>query len=98
MTNPSAAVTVLDHYPTEDEVAKLTEEYLKEFPAEWAQATSEIVRKAPPFMCTSEQDQINAHIRDGGPRTYVLVVYMEEAEPWDEDEDDDEYGNVNDTE
>lgn len=81
---------VLDHYPTDDEVDELTGYHLEQFPAEYAEATSQIVRRAPDFLCTSEQDQMNAFIRDGG-RTYcILVVYMEECEPFDTDEEYDD--------
>ena len=91
MTSSSAAVMVLDHYPSEAEVDELTQFHLEQFDADYAEATAQIVRKAPDFLCTSEQDQINAHIRDGGKNCYVLVVYMEETEPFDtDDEDEDE--------
>lgn len=86
---PRAAVLVRDHYPTDDEIDELTHMYLDDYPADYAKATSEVIRKAPDFMATCEQDQINAHLRDGGPRFHVLVVYMQEIEPFDDDDDED---------
>lgn len=80
---------VLDHYPTEDEVEILTYQHLELFPADYAEATSQIVRRAPDFLCVSEQDQMNAFIRDGGRNYYILVVYMEESEPFDDDDSED---------
>jgi hypothetical protein len=87
MTNSSAAVVVLNHYPTEDEVDEITYEHLEKFDADYATAVAQIVRIAPSFMSICEQDQINAFIRDGGPRTHILVVYMEEAEEPDENDE-----------
>lgn len=82
---------VLDHYPSEEEVEELTYLHLDNFPADYAEANIEIVRKAPEFLTTCEQDQINAHLRDGGKTYHILVVYMEETEAFDDEEDDDEY-------
>lgn len=88
MVNPSAAVVVLPRYPTEDEVEELTMMHLDEFDAVYATATIEIVKTAPDFMSISEQDQINAHVRDSGRGTVVLIVYMQECEPFDDDDDE----------
>lgn len=82
----SAAVMVLDHYPSDDEVEELTYLHLDNFPTDYATATIEIVKKAPTFLSTCEQDQINAHVRDGGRAMHVLIVYMQESEPFDDDE------------
>lgn len=72
---------VLDHIPNEDEVEELALGHLEDFDAEEAHATIEILQKAPTWMDLCEQDQINAHMRDGG--ACVLVVYMS-----DDTEDD----------
>lgn len=74
----SAAVMVLDHMPDDDEIEDLAYDRLEEFPAEEATATIDIVYKAPEWMSTAEQDQINAHMRDGG--VCIVVVYMSDEE------------------
>lgn len=79
----SAAVMVLDHLPDEDEVEELALMHLEDFDAEEASATADIVYEAPEWLDVSEQDQINAFMRDGAE--CVLVIYMSD-EP-DEDAD-----------
>ena len=72
--NRSAAVTVLDFIPDESEIEEFALGHLEEFDAEEAHATVEILKQAPEWMDLCEQDQVNAHMRDGG--ACVLVVYM----------------------
>lgn len=93
MINPQAAVMVLDHVPDSDEVTELASLHLDEFPAEFAHATVEIVKDPPEWLDVHERDQMGAHLRDGGPDTCILVIYMQEAseEELDEDEDADDY-------
>lgn len=81
---------VLDHYPTDDEIKELTYLHLDKYPSEYAIATIDIVRRAPDFLSVSEQDQINAHVRDGGRAFHVLVVYMKETDPYEEEEEEEE--------
>lgn len=76
---------VLDEVPTEDECNELAEELLDDFPAESVAVSFDIVYAAPDFMNISEQDQINAYLRDGS--ACVLVVYMADADDMDDEED-----------
>lgn len=83
MADPTAAVMVLDHIPDEEEVEELAYMHLDDYPAEEATARVEIVYEPPTWLNISEQDQMSAHLRDGG--VCILVVYMTEGEPSDDD-------------
>lgn len=85
--NQSAAVMVLDHVPSDQEIEEIAYSHLEEFDADEATATFELVHKAPDWMNICEQDQINAYVRDQ-PRSIILVVYMVEGELEDEAEDE----------
>lgn len=94
MINPQAAVMVMDHVPDSDEVTELATLHLDEFPADFAHATVEIVNEPPQWLEVHERDQMAAFLRDGGPETCILVIYMQEAsedELEDEDEDADDF-------
>lgn len=79
---------VMDHVPDAEEVSELATFHLEDFPAEEAHATCEIVYTAPVWLELYEQDQMNAHLRDGA--ACVLVIYMQEGALEEEDEDEDE--------
>lgn len=75
---PKAAVMVLDYYPDDEEIEDLAYGALEDFTDEDASAKTEVVYRAPEWMDISEQDQINAFVRDGVKGTCILVVYMSE--------------------
>jgi hypothetical protein len=76
---------VLDHIPDDDEVFELADHHLDLFEAEEAYASTEIVYEAPDWLSVAEQDQMNAFLRDGA--ACILVVYMREGDPDDEEEE-----------
>lgn len=86
MAEPSAAVIVLDHRPSDEEIEDLAYAHLDEFGADQATASFEILSGAPDWMNVCEQDQINAHMRDSSG-SVVLVIYMVEGEFSDDEED-----------
>jgi hypothetical protein len=81
----SAAFMVLDHIPDDEEMEDWAYTHLEDFEAEQASATVDIVYEAPRWLATHEQDQINAHMRDGG--VCILVIYMTDEECYDEEEE-----------
>lgn len=73
--NQSAAVMVLDEMPTEEDIEELVLAHLDTLDDdEDVSASIDIVYKAPEWMDVCEQDQVNAHLRDGG--ACVLVLYI----------------------
>lgn len=76
---------VLDHVPDSDEVAELAELHLEDYPAEEAHAICDIVYEPPDWLDMHEQDQMNAHLRDGAK--CILIVYMREGSGDDEYDD-----------
>lgn len=89
MISPQAAVMVLPHTPEPDEIAEYASHHLEDFPAEDAFATIEITRTPPDWLDLYEQDQMSAHLRDGGPEACILIIYMQEdPDPGDDSEDD----------
>lgn len=79
---------VLDHEPDSDEVSELAATHLEDFPAECAHATVELTREPPEWLEVHERDQMGAFLRDGGPDTCILVIYMQEADDDDMESDD----------
>lgn len=74
LMSQSAAVMVLDSYPSEEELEDLIFTHLDAMEEDDVEATIDLVDKAPDWMDIGEQDQINAHLRDGG--VIVLVLYL----------------------
>lgn len=85
----SAAVLVLDHTPSDDEMEDLAYYHLESSDIDEATATFEILTAAPDWMSVCERDQINAHMRDI-PGAICFVIYMMEGELVEDDMDDDE--------
>lgn len=79
----SAAVMVLDHVPDEDELEEYAFAQLEELDDETAEAVVDLRKEAPDWMTLSEQDQINAHMRDGS--ACVLVIYITFAGEYDDE-------------
>lgn len=88
MVKAQAAIMVLDHMPDSDEIEDLAEKHLEDYPAEEAYATVELLHEAPDWLSVHEQDQMNAHLRDGA--ACILVVYMQEGDGDCEEEEDDD--------
>jgi hypothetical protein len=80
----SAAFMVLDSYPSEDEIDELVYAHLDEIDSDEVEASIDILDKAPDWLSICEQDQINAHLRDGG--VCVLVLYITVGESADDDD------------
>lgn len=80
----SAAVMVLDHHPTDEEIDELADAHVEECEDQFiTEIAAAVVYEAPDFMSCSEQDQINAHLRDGG--ACVLVLYVTYSDEPDDD-------------
>lgn len=83
----SAAVMVLDEIPSEEDIDEIISAQLDDFDEEESISVSvDVSDKAPDWMDIGEQDQVNAHMRDGG--VCVLVLYITILED-DSAEDDD---------
>lgn len=83
MVNPQAAMVVLDHVPSDDEIEELAHYHLNDFPADEAHASCEIVYTPPTWLDIHEQDQFSAHLRDGA--ACILIIYMAEGADADDD-------------
>lgn len=83
-----AAVVVVDHAPDEEELAELAYSSLEDFEAEDAVASIDVTDHAPAWLTTCEQDQVNAHLRDGRPNARCVIVYMRSGELGDDDPED----------
>lgn len=71
----SAAVMVLDEMPSEEDIDEMIHEHLDAYDDEDnVEVSVDIIKKAPEWMDIGEQDQVNAHLRDGG--VCVLVLYI----------------------
>lgn len=82
----SAAVMVLDEMPSEEQIDEMIEEHVAAFDEEDnIEVSVDVSDKAPDWMDISEQDQINAHLRDGG--VCVLVLYITVLDGYTEDDD-----------
>jgi len=90
MISPQAAVMVLPHVPEPDEIAEYASHHLEDFPAENAYATVEITKTPPDWLDLHEQDQMAAHLRDGGDEMCILVIYMQEDLEGDDGDDSDD--------
>jgi hypothetical protein len=80
----SAAFMVLDTYPSPDEIDELVYAHLDEIDEDEVEASVEIMEKAPDWLSICEQDQINAHLRDGGVCVLVLYITVGESTPDDD--------------
>lgn len=78
----SATVMVLPHRPNEEEVDEYVYDHLETLDDDEVRATADIQYCAPDWMSISEQDQINAYLRDGG--VCVLVIYVVSGEDIEE--------------
>ena len=74
----SAAVMVLDEIPTDEDIEELVYAHLDAMDEDNVEATIDIIYTAPDWMSICEQDQINAHLRDGGACVLVLYLTIEE--------------------
>lgn len=82
----SAAVMVLDELPSEEQIDELIEEHLAAFEDEEnIEVRADVSDKAPDWMDICEQDQINAHLRDGG--VCVVVLYITVFDGYTDDDD-----------
>lgn len=83
----SAQVMVLDEYPTEEDIDEMIADHLDIFDDEDnIEVSVDITEKAPEWMDIGEQDQVNAHMRDGG--RCVLVLYVTILEDGYTEDDD----------
>ncbi len=76
----SAAVIVLDEYPSEEDIQDLVYSHLDAMDEDDVEATIDLSDKAPDWMDIGEQDQINAHLRDGGVCVLILYITIGESE------------------
>lgn len=78
---------VLDEVPTEEEIDEMIADHLDNYDDEDnIEVSVDISQKAPDWMDIGEQDQVNAHMRDGGQ--CVLVLYVTILEDGYSDDDD----------
>lgn len=83
----TAAVMVLDEFPSDEQVDEMIAEHLDAFDEDdGIEVSVDITEKAPDWMDIGEQDQVNAHMRDGG--VCVLVLYITILEDGFLDDDD----------
>lgn len=83
----SAAVMVLDEIPTDEDIDELVAAHLDALDDdEGVEVSVDITEKAPEWMDIGEQDQVNAHLRDGG--VCVLVLYITLLDEIYEEDDD----------
>lgn len=83
----SAAVMVLDEMPSEEDIDEMIDAHLDTFgDDEGISVSVDITDKAPDWMEIGEQDQVNAHMRDGG--VCVLVLYITVLEDGYSEDDD----------
>jgi hypothetical protein len=84
----SAAVMVLDEMPDQEDLDELVEAHLDTFDGtEDVEISIDILYKAPDWMDICEQDQVNAHMRDGGVCIVVLYVTLLEEGTLDDFDD-----------
>lgn len=87
LMSQSAAVMVLDEIPSEEDIDELVCAHLETLDEDDnIEVSVDIVKKAPEWMDIGEQDQVNAHMRDGG--VCVLVLYITILEDGYTEEDD----------
>ena len=83
----SAAVMVLDEMPSEEDIDEMIDAHLDTFgDDEGISVSVDITDKAPDWMEIGEQDQVNAHMRDGC--VCVLVLYITVLEDGYSEDDD----------
>lgn len=83
----SAAVMVLDEMPSDEDIDELVNAHLETLDDEDnIEISVDITKRAPEWMDIGEQDQVNAHLRDGG--VCVLVLYITILEDGYSEEDD----------
>lgn len=83
----AAAVMVLDEMPSEEDIDEMVNAQLDDYDDDESISVSvDITYKAPDWMDIGEQDQVNAHMRDGG--VCVLVLYITVLEDDQADDDD----------
>jgi hypothetical protein len=83
----TAAVMVLDEMPTEEDLDELVCAHLDTLDEDDnIEISIDVSTKAPEWMDIGEQDQVNAHMRDGGVCVVVLyVTILEDGYPEDDD-------------
>jgi hypothetical protein len=83
----SAQVMVLDEMPSEEDIDELICVHLDTLDEDdTIEVSVDITQKAPEWMEISEQDQVNAHMRDGGACVLILyVTILEDGYPEDDD-------------
>lgn len=78
---------VLDEMPSEEDIDEMVNAQLDDYDDDESISVSvDITYKAPDWMDIGEQDQVNAHMRDGG--VCVLVLYITVLEDDQADDDD----------
>ena len=78
---------VLDEMPSEEDIDEMIDAHLDTFgDDEGISVSVDITDKAPDWMEIGEQDQVNAHMRDGG--VCVLVLYITVLEDGYSEDDD----------
>ena len=79
----SAAIMVLDEMPSEEDIDNFVAEHLEALDDDDSiEISVDVTDRAPDWMDIGEQDQVNAHLRDGG--ACVLVLYITILEDDDE--------------
>ncbi len=82
----SAAVMVLDEVPSEEDIDAMIAEHIEALDEEDnVEVNVDVSDKAPDWMDIGEQDQINAHLRDGG--VCVLVLYITVFDGYTDEDD-----------
>lgn len=84
----SAAVMVLDEMPSEEDIDDFIAAHLDTLDEDDnVEVSVDVSNKAPDWMDIGEQDQINAHLRDGGVCVLVLYITVFEDEYTDDDDE-----------
>lgn len=82
----SAQIMVLDEIPDEQDLEEIVCAHLDSIDEDEVEASIDIVYEAPDWLTTGEQDQVNAHLRDGGACVLVLYITVGES-AYDEDDE-----------
>lgn len=78
---------VLDEMPSDEDIDELVNAHLETLDEDdGIEISVDITDRAPDWMEIGEQDQVNAHLRDGG--ACVLVLYITELEDGYSDDDE----------
>lgn len=86
LMSQSAAIMVLDEMPSEEDIDEFVAAHLETLDEDDSiEVSVDVTDRAPDWMDIGEQDQVNAHLRDGG--VCVLVLYITVLEDgYDDDE------------